>query len=572
MSAETLPQDIWLLIAKELGERREFNTLFCCSVVSRKVSSLAVEQLYSILQVSDPFIEGKLQSAQLWRSLILSSIGSTVYPYCAYVLEDNHWNVVLASTIQALSLGSGLGYFLDDIRSDTRTRNFFFESPMQQFQDDMNMNTRNRFVREDLMKINIKCADSITKYIKELAVNSGTAVALRHLEVGQITRDTLVSWITRLGTLTFLQLENGSVLNSEVATALSKYCPNFKELECFQWAVSTTSEEVAAFFQTLRQNSLQRLAILSTNLIEEPSLDALKSQAESLRELCLKSLSSSATKSLGKLSKCTALEIIDIEMVHWEPPIHDSQDEDSLRTAAWIRSCKQLHELNLCHIGNALSMLKNVLEDPEIRLKQLKLQDYWYQISDLSSRRVLHDSADGTIESEVWTALRQQEALESLTIASQDGAIDGLILSQHPELTESICRLSKLTTLNLMQTYVSSAEIRRFTSSLPLLEDLSFGGDIIDDSVIEHLRKLPRLVSLSINAVTAFSFESLQSFTQNLNPGMRLDLLNQWYDARLTDDQLAWLELAFTAVDGRIVITYTDNPDDLHEADFSEDD
>ncbi|KAI0166186.1 hypothetical protein GGR57DRAFT_509894 [Xylariaceae sp. FL1272] len=547
MAAQTLPQDIWLLIAKELGARREFQPLFCCSVVSRKVSSLAVEQLYSILEVSDPFIEGKLQSAQLWRSLILSSIGTTVYPYCAYVLM-----------IQALSLGSGLGYFLDDIRSDTRTRNFFFEGPMQQFQDDTI--TRTRFVREDLTKINIKCADSITRYIKELAVNSGTAVALRHLEVGQITRDTLISWLARLGTLTFLQLENGSVLDSEVATALSHYCPNFKELKCFQWA-SSTSEEVAAFFQTLRHNSLQRLAILSSNLIEEPSLDALNAQAESLKELCLRSLSSSATKNLGRLSKCTALEIIDIEMVHREPPIHDSQDEDSLRTASWIRSCKQLRELNMCHIGNALSMLKNVLEDPEIRLKQLKLQDY----CDL-------DSADGTIGREVWTALGQQGALESLTIALQDGVIDGLTLSQHPELTDSICRLSKLTTLNLMQAYVSSAEIRRFTSSLPLLEDLSFGGDIIDDSVIEHLRKWPRLVSLSINAVTAFSFESLQSFAQNLNHGMRLDLLNQWYDARLTDDQLAWLELAFTAVDGRIVINYTDNPDDLHEGDFSDDD
>lgn len=43
-----LPQDIMLLICQELGARREFATLYHCSIVSRRIASIAVEQLYRL--------------------------------------------------------------------------------------------------------------------------------------------------------------------------------------------------------------------------------------------------------------------------------------------------------------------------------------------------------------------------------------------------------------------------------------------------------------------------------------------------------------------------------------------
>lgn len=48
MEKPTLPQDIMLLICQELGARREFTTLYRCSMVSRRIASIAVEQLYRL--------------------------------------------------------------------------------------------------------------------------------------------------------------------------------------------------------------------------------------------------------------------------------------------------------------------------------------------------------------------------------------------------------------------------------------------------------------------------------------------------------------------------------------------
>lgn len=42
----TLPQEIILLICQELGARREFDTLYRCALLGRRVASIAVEQLY----------------------------------------------------------------------------------------------------------------------------------------------------------------------------------------------------------------------------------------------------------------------------------------------------------------------------------------------------------------------------------------------------------------------------------------------------------------------------------------------------------------------------------------------
>lgn len=46
MSRASLPQDIVLLLCQELSFRCDFSTLFQCSLVSRRVASLALEQLY----------------------------------------------------------------------------------------------------------------------------------------------------------------------------------------------------------------------------------------------------------------------------------------------------------------------------------------------------------------------------------------------------------------------------------------------------------------------------------------------------------------------------------------------
>ncbi|KAI8944992.1 hypothetical protein F4801DRAFT_157390 [Xylaria longipes] len=553
----TLPQDIMLLICQELGARREFATLYRCSLLSRRVASIAVEQLYSILEVMDPFIDGKLRAAQLWKSIILSSREATLYPYCAYT--------------RVLSLGS-LVECLDDIRVDLPLHEFFFDTSMQHFlvlKEGLLLSfvrgTRPRPQPFDLPAIVSRCADSITQYIQALADINGTSVALTHLEASVFPRDTLPTWLRRLGALRSLQLQDGSVLGLEAASAIAEFCPQFSELTCFHCWSETAAEDMAAFFLALRPNSLQRFEVLSRNTLGEVTLTALNTHAESLRVLHLRSLLPSAIKSLHLLSGCTALEslIIEMEVTDRNEPDALSQEELA-QVAEWISSCKALRELNFNHLQDALPILNQVLQAPEIRLERLLIQDY--------------QSASKEVTSATWGALGQQDRLEFLTIASQDSSPDGLVLSHHPELVDSICFLSKLVNLNLMQAWVSCPHIRRIATALPCLEELSFGGELVDEEVLEHLSRLPKLVLLSINAVTCFTFDNLMGFAQKLdqvtNRGIKIDLLNQLYESvKLTEEEEAMLNQYFADnLNGRIAISYPDDPDELHEADFSDSD
>ncbi|GAW22751.1 hypothetical protein ANO14919_122940 [Xylariales sp. No.14919] len=540
------------MICRELGDRREFTTLYHFSTVSRRVASIAVEQLYGILEVSDSFIHHTAQAARLWRSIILSSLGATTYPYCAY--------------IRALSLGS-LVECLYDIRSDRALRNFFFEGLMEGFlvlQGDGKSakSALSQYPPFDNPRITSRCADSIIQYIKRLADNNGTAIALTHLEASVFPRDILPTWLSRLGSLTSLQIQDGSVLGVEAARAISECCHSFAELTCFHCSSDTAAEDMAAFFLALRPNTLQRFEVHSRNNLSEVTLAALSTHAESLKVLDLRSLLASTVKSLYVLSPCTALERLLIEREATDTSGLDILNEEELaQVTQWITGCRALRELSFNHVQDALPILKQVLQSPDIRLEQLAIQDY--------------RSLSKEITRATWCALGKQDRLNSLTIASPYSFLDELVLPEHPELTDSICHLSNMTALNLMQTSVSSTEICRIATALPRLEELSFGGGLVDDSILDPLCKLPKLTTLSINAVTAFTFDNLWVFAQRLHQAgcrnIRFELLNQWYETKLTESEETQLAKYFIDyLKGQIAITYPNDPDELHEADFSD--
>ncbi|KAH8157723.1 hypothetical protein CIB48_g10528 [Xylaria polymorpha] len=458
----TLPQEIILLICQELGARREFDTLYRCALLGRRVASIAVEQLYSILGVMDPFIDGRHRDPDLTLSTFPAIIS--------------------------------------------------------------------------------RCADSITQYVQKIADINGTSIALTHLEAAIFPPDTLPTWIRRLGALRSLQLQEASVLGLEAASAISESCPQFSELTCFHCWGETAAQDMAAFFLALRPNSLQRFEVLSRNSLGEVTLTALGSHAESLRVLHLRSLLQSTIKGLPLLSECTALEslVIETEVTDRSGLIAFSQQELA-QVAKWISSCKKIARTQ-------------------------------FQPSSRYSTDTERKTTSAT-----WGALGQQDQLETLTIASQDSFLDGLVLSHHPELMDSICRLSKLVNLNLMQAWVSCADICRIATALPCLEELSFGGELIDEEVLKHLSKLPKLVLLSINATTCFTFDDLMGFAQMLdqvtNRGIKVDLLNQLYEVKLTEEAETILNQYFAEyLNGRIAISYPDDPEELHEADFSDSD
>ncbi|KAI4858874.1 hypothetical protein F4820DRAFT_441459 [Hypoxylon rubiginosum] len=548
MASEPLPQEIILLLCEELAARRDFDTLFQCSLSSRRVARIALEKLYSIQDfslVSTGETHNGLKWSRLWRSIILSSTGSaTAYPYCVYV--------------RLLSFGNFEECLYDMLR-DPGLRDSFFEGPMQQLLGLQNPIGVLQLTPRDRKAIMVKCADSITAYIKRFADETETTAALAHLEGVYFPHDLLPNWISRLGNLTSLRIRDGSVLGVEAAKAISECCPHFVDLTCYYYHSSNADEDLAAFFQTLRPNSLQSFEIISQNGIGEQALTALNAHATSLRSLILGSLPPQGIMALSSLASCTALEVLSIENDAHNLRSMADMEEVLREVSAWISSCKSLRHLSFYHFLSILPVVKDVLGAPDIRLQSLSIVDFLY-----------HDPGEAT-----WVALGTQDRLESLTIGLHNRSIDGFSVRQGSLLADSILKLKSLTTLNLIMASIDLSTVQHLPEALPNLVEFSFSGDNVDDSILGPLSNLPQLKLLSINAPSSFSYSGLFDFVQKLaatpdREGIRIDILNQHGYPFDQEENDILRDFMADELKGRIDITYTNHPDDLHEEDFTD--
>ncbi|KAI1777989.1 hypothetical protein F4818DRAFT_456953 [Hypoxylon cercidicola] len=461
---------------------------------------------------------------------------------------------------------------------DHEVRDSFFDGRMQRL---LVLSAKPR--RIDVKATMIKCADSITAYIERFANETETSAALSHLEGVHFPYNLLPDWISRLGSLTSLRIRDGSVLGVEAASAISACCPNFVDLTCyycmceyllFQVAIllpssmnqsSSADEDLAAFFQTLRPNSLQSFEVISQNGIGEQALTALTTHATSLRSLILGSLPPAGMTALNSLASCTSLEKLSIENDPHNLRIMTGMDGLLNEISAWISSCKSLRDLSFNHFFNVLPVVKDVLAAPDIHLQSLSIEDFSCYLS-----------ADGTsIGEATWVALGTQDRLESLTLGLQNGSIDHFLIRQGSSLANSIMSLQNLVSLNLMQVHVELPVIRLLPAALPSLAEFSFSGDNVDDSILDPLSTLSHLKLLSINAPSSFTYFGLLEFIRKLatpkREGMRIDILYQHGHLSFGTEEIATLgDVMRVELKGRIDITYTSYPDELHEEDFSE--
>ncbi|KAK8049943.1 hypothetical protein PG994_011673 [Apiospora phragmitis] len=563
MAPSALPQDIILLLCEELAHRHDLATLLQVSLVSRRTASVALEQLYSIYEYSPVFTgqhSNRKSWAVLWRSLIRSSLGQTAYPYCAF--------------IRALSL-SNYGQLLEDINynRDEDTLQWLFDAEvgmdgflvLREGQLTRKLRTRKLIGNMDFQKTILKCGDAITKYIKDVADEVEKAVALAHVESNYIPVDLLPSWVARLGTLASLRIQDGSALGVEAASAIQQCCPNFSELTCLSFSKPTADEDMAVFLQTLRSNSLKRFEVISMNGLSEKAITALNAHAETLRYLNLGSLSAEAMKCLNMLPGCKYLESLSIENLrHDQIDLRTFSDGLLKEITNWIQSCKSLTSLTFSNVRDSLLIVKDVLLTDDIKLNSLSLQNF-------ASQGKAEDSS-------TWEALGHQTSLETLTLGGQDGYMDGLVVDDTTPLAGVICTLRGLKTLNLIQSSVQQHEIRQFVKALPALVDLKFGGENMDDTILDTLVGLSYLKDLDINATTYFTYEGLKAFALKLGAhpdrhrNVRVDILMQAARHMLSHEQQAWLSEYFsTVLEGVININYDRDPDEAHESDFTGD-
>ncbi len=210
----SFPHEIWWLVAQEFARRRDFGGLFLCARLGRGMARVALPELYAIHHQSpalDAHILDVESSVCLWRSIIVSSLGKTLFPYCCW--------------IKALRLGNLLSHLEDLARGKPRLKAQFFSPPLEKLQI-----RRGRGKALYLDAIIVEVANMVTECIRTSADHEARRAGITTLEGLYLPTANLPTWVSSLSSLTSLSVRDGSVLTREVASAIRANCPAFREL------------------------------------------------------------------------------------------------------------------------------------------------------------------------------------------------------------------------------------------------------------------------------------------------------------------------------------------------------
>lgn len=151
-----LPLELWMIIIEKAAEQCEFGTLFALACVNRALAEIALPLIYGNAEHSDVMIRRRADKASVcfWRSIILSAMGKTSYPYCLW--------------IKILNL-SALQYLLRDLvlRGKEPLRQKFYSPPLGYLEDIHKSVVFDaaEWPRAQLFEV----VDEITGYIKVMA-------------------------------------------------------------------------------------------------------------------------------------------------------------------------------------------------------------------------------------------------------------------------------------------------------------------------------------------------------------------------------------------------------------------
>ncbi|KAJ9151851.1 RNI-like protein [Pleurostoma richardsiae] len=556
-SSMQLPQDVWWLICQELSARQDFNCLLNYALVNKTMASHALPLLYSIQETSrasmgDASVDDKAKLAHLWRTIILSSIGDTAYPYCLW--------------LKTLKLGD-LHQLINDMAQNVygSLRPSFFSGPMQRFEIlSRTSKTRRGVPVLELQTIVEKVGDKITEFVRDAADQQNKSVSLTNLEGQFIPTTYLTLWASRLSTLTSLRLQDGSVLTAEVGEAIRDNCRYFKELTCYNIKGSAVDENLAAFFLTLPQNTLETFTVLSWNDLGQQTFAALAHHALSLTKLEL-FLGSAAFAKLDALEPCKTLVELQLEANTSEQPSTWATDAKDVFQAvgSWLKECESLVHLRMVDVPSATTLLADVLKPPKLHLTSLDLK--------------LRDDDEA-----FYASLGHQKTLESLKLRTTDEWLD-IAAPRHITFIDSICSCPELRDLDLMQVQLTYADLVQLGSSLPQLEELSFDGDFLtsDNDILDPLGQMRQLKTLNIYGLTTFTFDGILDFINRLgtdskqpgasHQGFRFYIMAQNGYAKLSpgEEQLLSDELA-SGLGGRLDLTYWRDPDEEMSEELSD--
>ncbi|KAK3368148.1 hypothetical protein B0H63DRAFT_70438 [Podospora didyma] len=546
MGGTVLPQDVWWLIAQELCACGDFPTLFHSAQTSRGLASLSLPLLYSIHEQSPAYnahIVNIDASIRLWRSIIISSFGKTLYPYCCW--------------LKILHLGS-FHALLEDVARDFTRLQTLFAPPLRKLQirlDEGAKGTRRRPVALNLDAIIVEAASKITECIKTAADEQDKAVGLTSLEGLYLPTSHLPNWVSSLSRLTSLSVRDGSVLNGDVGRAIKDNCPAFKELTCYFCQGTDVDSELAGFFRGLSPNTLESFSIISVNNIGTETFQALSGHALSLKRLSLQSLERVAFESMHHLDGCVGLESLVLEATvsarryQWEA---DNKDSFQL-VISWLQQCALLKRMDFCAVPGAPVILAEVLNAIDVALVDLNVE-FVDEVPDV-----------------FYGSLSHQKALRTLRVRILNDDIIEAGENRHVVFAEAISNCVDLRELVTNELFTVE-DYTKIATALPHLAQIAVNGDTVDDSFLVPFSSLAHLRSLRIFSPSQVTFDGVLRFLYELaahpeapasHEEMQLYFSRQDPDVLFTEKQEATLsETIGQLFRGVFEVRYYPDPDE----------
>ncbi|OAL39350.1 hypothetical protein AYO20_01220 [Fonsecaea nubica] len=502
-----LPDEILSLICEELGNEREFGSLYTCALSSKSFADPALRTMYQLHQHSPAFEQRDdldvrqrptdfatkaAEQAQfyrkwtvLWRSITLSSLDdhATYKPYCRYIKTLDFRNLSL---------------MLEDPKFTGPVRKQFFAGKLQPFH--FPKTEYKRQVVDVVATVNA-IGDAVT-----------TKTTLLEEIDGHISPGFLPRWISRSPKLQTMVLWKGDALVNGAGAAIAEHCDNFHSLTLREWESPDADEAFATFLNELKPDTLSYFEMISNNNLGKRSFQAL-GRHKTLQQLDLGSLNQDAVRNLNALRDCTEIQTLKLEDKYGNVQLELRNNDVFLEVVDWLSSCRTLSDLSLKKFFDGPALLSRVLCSPNVRLTRLSLEGYTVRHT---NSQLFH------------TALAEQRSLESVWLKGigEDTMPDDLSF-----MVEGLCNLTNLKELVLkdVSDEFSEEHIISLAVSLPLLEDFWTSGGEVSADILQPLANLKYLKNLTLYAMTRFTLSAIMEFLMNLDPerqkGFNLSLM-----------------------------------------------
>lgn len=202
----------------------------------------------------------------MWRTITLSALGKSTYPYCRH--------------LRYLDLRD-LADLLDDDKFRGKIVKQFFAGDLAKFHFVQQTPGRGRATRLDTKKIITAIGDEITQQAPLLE-------ALSEPTNSNVFSSALLDWAPRLSHLRSLDFWDGKALADEtLRSSLHTHCPNLSSLRIYYSANEDADHHLAAFISGMKDNSLVQFENISNCRVGAETCLALNSHGKSLQSLKL---------------------------------------------------------------------------------------------------------------------------------------------------------------------------------------------------------------------------------------------------------------------------------------------